>query len=171
MSNLKDRISIRTLRTCRAMEGEAFSLTLCIDGKPAAHVNNEGCGGPTTWRWIGSSAAFNSEKPEGGPAEPLTMAGQVWHDYVASLPPWDCNGKMRATCDDIALDEWINQQAEEKRIVRWSKKNVVFRLPNDEEGTYRLIGRRDRGVLSEADRVGLVEALRVKHKGQAVIVR
>lgn len=46
-----DKYTIKNFKSCRGEDGEAFSLTLCRDGKKVADVTNSGMGGETYFRW------------------------------------------------------------------------------------------------------------------------
>ena len=62
--------TIKGVKTFRGMEGQGFNATLCRDGKPVAHVDDEGCGGCYNWRWLVKDAELAGDGP--GEHEVLT---------------------------------------------------------------------------------------------------
>ena len=161
---LRDRLSIKASRSCRGREGIAWSATLCVDGKPAAQISDDGNGGMLHWDWIGGRGFFSGEERDGGPSPALTPAGQVWHDYVAALPADDCG----AVTDATAIARLVDEDESARKCARIDKKEVRFRLAGDASDCFRTIGRPDKAALTEQDRISIRLYLAQKY-GQRLV--
>lgn len=111
-------LSIKNYKACRGNEGDAFSLTLHLDGKKAASVEYDGSGGPYNWRWIDRSLQ------------------EAFKRYVAERNPEPDTYGCHA---DILLEEEIEAIRLRKTFARRCKKETLFRLPDDKPGVWRRI--------------------------------
>ncbi len=121
-------LSVKGLRSCRATEGDAFSYTLLVDGKPAASVRYGGDGGPTDFRFT----------------DPLVE--ERVHQWCATLPPSPVPGTDHtvATSLDIVMDDVVHDMEQAKADARFGKKQAkdlqtktLFRLKGDAPQSYR----------------------------------
>jgi hypothetical protein len=135
------KIEIKSYKTCAGRDGYAFSYNLYLDGKKAAEVRNEGCGGMNTYHWFDRSL------------EPLFLA----HCVVIGRPIWDRWSAESASppdttrspdeafeeyCKwgevmDMVLEEAVNKVAEDKALKKLCKGQVVWRLKSDAPGAWR----------------------------------
>lgn len=168
-TDLRSRFSLKGFRSCKGMEGDSWSATLCLDRKPVAEVDYGGDGGSVRWRWLvpggGGGPHFYGGGME-GPADAVCPAGVVWRDFVLGLPPDSTYGKPLPVNDDMALDELIGDAQEAKKLGRLSKGNVVFRLAGDARGAWRMVGLRGVRALSAEQRAKLSAELQARHGAQ-----
>ena len=112
--------SVCNSKSCDGMDGIAYSCTLLRDGKKIANVINDGNGGPTYFGWV----IPGEEKP--------------FEDYVKTLT-YTFEGETMPHNGETLVGEMLDELEKVKKIKRWSKKTMVFRLKGDEEGTYKTL--------------------------------
>lgn len=108
--------TIKGVKTFRGMEGQGFNATLCRDGKPVAHVDDEGCGGCYNWRWLVKDA----ELP--------------FKTHVRNELP-----DVEFEREDHFVSRLVDEYQEDRTLRRWCKGKTVFRLRADSADTYRTL--------------------------------
>ena len=108
--------TIKGVKTFRGMEGQGFNATLCRDGKPIAHVDDEGCGGCYNWRWLVKDA------------EALFKAHVKQQLPAVEFEP-----------EDHFISRLVDELQEERTLRRWCKGKTVFRLKADAPGSYHTL--------------------------------
>jgi len=116
--------TIKGLKTWHGMEGHAFQCSLYADRKRIAVVTEEATGGPMRWDVL----------------EPEAVAAFGRHHGVADLLVGPRCAKID-TDADMAVVNLVVEYESAKQLRRWCKKETLFRLPDDKEGTYRTIRR------------------------------
>ena len=111
------------INTKLSEETTCFSATLYIDDKPAAECSNRGCGGSNNYRFSDN------------------ILRQQFEAYCLSLPPMASQHfadgmKMDA---ELFISELLSKYQLDKQLRGWCKKQTVFRLKGDKEGTWRTI--------------------------------
>jgi hypothetical protein len=122
------KIELKKLKVHRDMsqETECFSADIYIDGKYAAHVQNDGGGGCNMYH-------FEDRKLE-----------QAFNAFCESLPPlppdpqYPSLGSLEMDAD-LYIGGLIQQEETRKQLTRWCKKQTVFRLKGAEKGTWQII--------------------------------
>ena len=120
------KIEIKSYKSCRAKEGDAFSCTLYLDGKKAAYVTYDGWGGAYRFDW---SATKGHKRMHGGPL------GEEFQRYVDGLPEED---GLKKDMDWVVSDA-ITEMLEERQLKRWCKKKTVFRLKDTPKGQVEVL--------------------------------
>ena len=132
-NNQLRRFTLRGLKTINTDDGYAFSVTLCLDGKPVASASNDGNGGCNRWDWIG-------RRPNGSDLA-ATGAETLWLSIVAAMPPVSFEGQTLTKSSDWVLDELISDFENDKRLRRLAKTRILFRLAGDEVDSLRQISK------------------------------
>lgn len=112
------KLTIKNLRTCAGRNGPdaAFSCSLYIDGKRAAVVRDEGCGGCFSYDWLDRSL----EKP--------------FLEHCKALHP-----EIEFEAEDHVIATLLDALETEKQLKRWCRKSVVFRLVSDSDDAFRTL--------------------------------
>ena len=136
---------IKGFKTWETDDGGGYQFTLYADGKRFAFVHNDGNGGEIDLRFFDTDAPRveivsiynNQAKYMGTPNEKLL------NDYVRALPPWQEDGESIAYSVGMFMDELVNDYEREKRLKKYRKKGVVFKLTTDGDGSMRVINTLD----------------------------
>lgn len=107
--------TVKGLKTMPTGDGGAFDFTLMRNGVKVAHVHDDGYGGEVDIEYLDAK----EEK--------------AMKEYIATLPK---EGELDVDAELFVcavLDKHENTQV----LKRWCKKEVVFRVKGDKEGTYR----------------------------------
>jgi len=112
------RLTAKNYKSCDGRNGPdaAFSCTLYIDGKRAAVVRNEGCGGCNDYDWFDRSLR------------------QPFLDHCAALHP-----DRKFEVEDHVVACLLDALETEKQVKRLCRKSVVFRLAGDKADAYRIL--------------------------------
>ena len=116
------KLTIKNYRSCAGNEGNAWSCTLYLDGKRAAKVSYDGNGGAPIFLW------------EKGRTE-LRRAFQAYIDSLPKRPLLD-GREMVAPDMEWIVEEAANEHAENKRLKRWCRTQLVYRYEGDPKGSY-----------------------------------
>lgn len=119
------RLVVKNFKSCRGMDGEAFSLSLYIDGKRAAEIQNSGSGGPNMYRWLQKT-----------PSERTRMEA-AFKEHCRSVA--DDEYKDSSEVEDIVLATVIDRVMEDRYLKRHCRKEVLFRVDGDKEGSWRTL--------------------------------
>jgi hypothetical protein len=123
------KIEIRNYRSCKGLgESDPFSCTLYLDGKRAAHVQNDGNGGCYRFDWMPADGRVHD-----GPT------AKQFYAYVDALPEEDCYGTMLKPSADMVVGRAIDAMLADKQVRGWCRTAIVFRLRGDEPGAWRTI--------------------------------
>jgi hypothetical protein len=144
------KIEVQGYRSCRGNEGDAFSLTLVLDGKKAARVTYDGWGGEYRFDWT----------PGDKTVRPGATAARFLA-YVDSLPPKDFGdglGVMKLDAD-MVVGAAIDRMLEERALRRLCTTKLVFRLRGDEPGEWRTLRAPYRPAIAAALRAERGDAL------------
>lgn len=121
-------LSVRNVKSMQGHEGMAFSLTLCLDGKPVATVRNDGNGGENFYDWTAADGRM-----WGGPTAARVKA---WVQTLPPVPvPWEGHDPLPMNLD-LYVEELLNRHQEEAQLRRWCRTKVVFAMPGDKPGEY-----------------------------------
>lgn len=119
------KVVVKNFKSCDGMDGEAFSLSLHIDGKRAAEVTNSGCGGPNDYRWLQKTP------------EQRKLAEAAFKEHCRSVA--DEEDKDYSEVEDIVLATLVDRLVEDRQLKRWCRTQILFRVEGDEEGAWRTI--------------------------------
>ena len=128
------KITVKNYKSCRGNEGDAFSCTVYLDGKKAAHVQYDGWGGEYLWDFTVSDGQMY-----GG-----TMCAK-FKAYCDGLPKQktsiedadDPTGFWHMQPDmNTLLDDALKLMLENRQLKRWCKKNLVYRVKGQKEGEW-----------------------------------
>jgi hypothetical protein len=111
-------VELSAYKRIRGHDGQGFNATLSVDGRKAAHVDDDGWGGPLSFTWLDQSL----EEP--------------FRRWVASLPLWDCNGEMVPHNEDTAVGLLVDRKETETAIRKGCKTKTLVVVPGAEPGSY-----------------------------------
>ena len=119
------KIRPRKAKVCKWMSEETtcFEAEIVIDGKVAGHVSNEGHGGDNNYHFKDRAVEVAFEA------------------YCKAMPPVKSEVGDLPMDMDLYVDQLLEAYEMDKQLRRWCKKQTVFRLPGDEEGSYRTLKR------------------------------
>lgn len=117
------KFSLKSIKMAGGDETPRFEAKIVReDGKVAAIVHNEGCGGCDFYRY--TDASLEAE-------------------FLAFIAEW--NAKQPEPWDNEAEDMWCAEQLdvyeERKTLMRWAKKYTCFRLKGDDKEGWRRLNR------------------------------
>jgi hypothetical protein len=124
MPNLIQAVELKNVKIYQGMSEEttAFTATLYINGKKAAHVKNDGRGGDNYPR-------FTDGELE-----------KQFHAFCKNLPPWTSKyfpGEEYPMNYDCYISDLLNAWIENDHWKKACKKGLVFILRSDKEDEYR----------------------------------
>lgn len=121
------KVELKKLKVHNDMSQETtcFSADIYIDGKYAAHAQNNGCGGCNMYH-------FEDRAVE-----------KKFNEFCESLPPIPASeytyGQELKMDADLYISELMQQEETRKQLTRWCKKQTVFRLKGAEKGTWQIV--------------------------------
>ena len=122
------QLTLKNLR--QAARSQSWSATLCVDGKAAAILHDDGRGAPLRVDW----------SPSGGtPQDAGPVAARV-EAYIATLPAVPTgldDGSTTEPTLHIVVESIIERMLEERKVRRWCRSSVVVRVHTDEPGKFR----------------------------------
>ncbi len=124
MPTLTPTLALKNYRSCRGMEGDAFSCTLYLNGKRAALVEYRGDGGAYWYDWSPSSKT----NMHGGPMHDLFKA---YVDALPEVPPSDAYPYPLKRTMDCMIEAAVETMLANKQLRKWCKSNkaLVYRTP------------------------------------------
>ncbi len=110
-----------------SQETNCFEATLYVDEVKTCKVRNDGHGGPDFYDPIPGGV----ERPWERVKEIDAVLNQTMlkTDWGTDLP----------NCLEIEVAERVNEYLEMKEYKKWCRKESLFRLPGDEDGSWRVI--------------------------------
>lgn len=138
------KIEIKNYRACRGHEGDAFSFVLCLDGKRAAEVTNEGNGGSNHYHWFlpALKRPFLDERRELGRA---ILASWAQPRDPSDPPPVRTDDEIfdyyckSGEIMDVVLGQFVDRMREDKALRRMCKRKILFRLDGDKQDAWRTV--------------------------------
>lgn len=127
---------LKGLKKWNTPDGGGYTFTLTHHGKPVANVLNEGTGGATRVEWLG--LRWDGSAMPGSDAKKAALTRQaatVFDAILKSLPPFESYGMTLKVDAGILLEELVNYVDLQKLC----KSKTAFRLPEDTNGTYRVL--------------------------------
>ena len=122
-------LTIKSLKTWYTPDGGGYHFNLYKDGKKIAFVFNEGNGGMVSITW-------DSCKEE-------VM------EYVKSLPEITVGEYKIGMTIDILMENLVNDHQWDKKLARYRKSGILFRLLSDPENSFRTIKTLDLNVAKD----------------------
>ena len=122
-------LTIKSLKTWYTPDGGGYHFNLYKDGKKIAFVFNEGNGGMASVTW-------DSCKKE-------VM------EYVKSLPAITVGEYTINMTIDILMENLVNDHQWDKKLARYRKSGILFRLLSDPENSFRTIKTLDLNVAKD----------------------
>lgn len=116
------KLEVRNVKMLETHRGVAFTCTLYVDGKKAASVSQEGCGGSNDYRWVDAE-----------------LAKRV-HAYAQTLPGTEFDGVVLENDLDLTIENLINDLEIRKQVKRLCKGNsrTVWRTPDMKPEEWRI---------------------------------
>lgn len=124
------QIEIKDFTNRPGNETDAFSYTLYLDGTKAANVSNDGWGGCNIYHWFEPTLRAPFIEQCTAQATPILKS---WGFDDAVVTVYVRSGEIL----DVALTPIVEAIEEEKKLRKLCKTKVVFRLRDDEEGSWR----------------------------------
>jgi hypothetical protein len=179
-------LTIKNLKTLApASGGIPFSCTLYRDGKRIAYVSDEGRGGQIRIDFVDSKGKAIPRR-EADPiekeliqyaleakGEPSTCdtcdstgygepkPGAVEGSLVASSCP-DCNLAFSGRCTlDILIEDLVNAYEEKRWLKRQCRQKVLFQVPGDKAGEWRIIADRYTPAIAKQIRAQHGDSVRI----------
>jgi hypothetical protein len=146
------RLAIKGFKDWATDDGGGYQFTLLADGKRFAFVHNDGNGGEVDLKFFDTDAPKveivslydDDQTPYRGTPNEKRLT-----DYVRALPPWQGDGEPMDYSVGMLMDELVNDYEREKRLKKYRKKGVVFKLTTDGEGSMRVINTLDMAVAKQ----------------------
>lgn len=135
-TNPAAKFTIKRFESFRTHDGGGFNFDLYVDGKKVAEVAEEGHGGGLLVRWDDPKASVAMEEYVAAlPSEKLPDEADTWllEMYPTGFRTLDVETFLCKLADDYE---------NAKRMKRLCSKKTLFRLPEDNEGQYRVISRK-----------------------------
>lgn len=145
------KFEIKKYRSCRGMEGDAFSFDLFVDGKRYAEVIDEASGGPLLIHWGDQRKALRQFQ---GPLEqevtqhieslPPRSLSEVWGENWRTEQPWllkeNPDGTEKWDLESF-LYHMVADFESERTLRRLCSKKTLFRKPGEpyQEGEYNTL--------------------------------
>lgn len=136
------RLELSGVKTFQGMEGQGLNADLWFDGKKVAFVLDEGCGGEMRIH----VACVQHNPPVFAHAE-LRAA----EEYVKglNLPSEDMDLTVEQDLESL-INETVDDIANDKRMRRLAKDNVLFTLPDDKPGEFHMAKHRGKPEAAKA---------------------
>ena len=115
------KFEIKNFKAVRGHDGQGFQCTLYVDGVRTAFIFDDGWGGGYQYDVVSQPHMKKME------------------DHIKTLPAVESYGMMLNIDNDIFVGELIDEHETKKQISKWCKTQTLFRLPGDEEGSWRTI--------------------------------
>jgi hypothetical protein len=112
------KIELKNVKTHEAMSEETtcFSASIYLEGKRIGVVRNRGCGGPNEYTWTDNTAGRKVE---------------AWAETQETDYEFE---KLDQIIDDLMM-----KAEEKKQLRRYCKKQTLFVLAGDQDGSFRTI--------------------------------
>ena len=112
------KIELKNVKTHADMSEETacFSASIYLEGKRIGLVRNQGCGGPNEYTWTDNTAGRKVE---------------AWAETQETDYEFE---KLDQIIDDLMM-----KAEEKKQLRRWCKKQTLFVLAGDQDGSFRTI--------------------------------
>jgi hypothetical protein len=133
------KFEIKGFKTWSTMDGGGYQFNLYVDGKKSFFVHNDGNGGCIDVHPYDTFTKPNAPSP----SFDALMA------HIKSLPQYEFMGKMFNHDMDTFMDGLVNEYEKEKQLKKYRKTNTLFRLLNDEKGTFRRLTTLDMSVAKD----------------------
>ena len=141
---MNSRWTVRKVKTFLGNEGRGFNAELCRDGRPVAFVIDSAQGGEYEYQWYDRGSGrlvdirgINYENQvhvyKGTPEEQLFVEAANVQTYVSEYGKHELRHKDADTIMGELVDAWESN----KKFKRLSKKETLFRVKGDEEGSWR----------------------------------
>lgn len=119
------KVELKRFKEAGGDETRRFEALIYIDGKKAAQVSNDGCGGPNHYYWMDG---------EGYMPGPL---GKQFHEFCKAQPH-----EFEFEVEDQYLDGLIEEMLNKKRLKRICSSKILCHLPGqtyktDEWSTFK----------------------------------
>ena len=121
------KVELKNVKICKWASEETlcFNASIYLNGKKVGTVENSGHGGCNFYH-------FDDRDIE-----------QKFYDYCKSLPPIEFNGEPLEMDADLYISELLENYEYAKKVRQYSKKNILFRLLDDEKYSFRTINTRN----------------------------
>ena len=119
------KLTVKNIRSCQGMEGEAYSCTLYVDGKRAATAQNAGDGGETR---------IHFTDPKVRDAVYAYAKQHEDYEYMGDSEAWSVQTTL-----EMLIAKLVDDKAVEKQLKGWCRTQTLFRTDDMPEGEYRTI--------------------------------
>ena len=122
----KPEIIIKGLKTAEFASEETlcFEASIYVDGIRAFIAHNDGRGGCNMY-------------------DPINEVGKkllvMYEKYAKTLPQYVTKWGSGDMDLDILIGDMVEEQLANKQLKGWCRKETLFRLPDDKEGSYRTV--------------------------------
>ena len=138
--------SVKNIKSFQGMEGTGFSCSLYLDNKKIGTVTDTANGGMIDFY-------FDSVEEE-----------NKLDEFCLTLPQWgaEYGDKRYDTDKDIYVTNLVSKFEETKKVKRWCRTKIVFKLDEDKKGSYQIIPHKYTTKIATA--------LREKHEGKGLVI-
>ena len=139
------KYSVNAVKSFRGMEGHGFNANLLQDGKKVAFVIDEANGGEYHYEWLDHNEPRVEGKYRNYKDEILTRkmtpAEKAFNEYVLSFPSEDMGAGLGVMYlnEDCVMGKLVGEFEQDKQMIGWCKKSVVFSVKGDKEGEFRTL--------------------------------
>jgi len=121
------KITLKSLKICNFMSDETtcFSATVYVDGVKTCTAENEGHGGCNNYPWIYDRSMFDKVCE--------------WAKTQKFSFEWSSGEKTYDSDLDMEISKVMDEMEKIKQYKKWCKKETLFRLEGDEEGSWRTV--------------------------------
>jgi hypothetical protein len=120
------KIEIKNLKTAEFASDETlcFQCTVYVNGEKAFTASNDGKGSEDMYHLFDKDLY------------------KLANDYAKTLPPYEGFDNIDIPCDlDLLIADLIETERNKKWLKRNCKGKILFRLPDDKKGQYRVISK------------------------------
>lgn len=135
------KYEVKNVKSFTGREGYGYECSLYCDGKKVAKVLDEANGGECYFSWDdykSEKVKVTYERYGTERTVKATPAEAAFYEHLKGKT-YEFYGETNNHCQDTYVGHLVEVYEQNKQIKKWCKKETVFRLKGDKEGSFRTV--------------------------------